>query len=432
MKCSKRIGISARAGLCAVLILCVAPTAQGYSVLTHEAIIDATWKDNILPLLLKRFPSASSDELRAAHAYAYGGAIIQDMGYYPFGSKLFSDLTHYVRSGDFVLNLLDEATCLNEYAFALGSLAHYVADNDGHPVATNLVVPLMFPKLQKKFGRTVTYGDNPAAHVKVEFSFDVIQVAQGNYAPEAYHDFVGFEVAQASMERAFVRTYSLDMSSVFLSEDMAIGTYRYTISSILPTMTKAAWSLKKDEIQKAQPSATRKKFIYNLSRSDYRKKWGKAYKKPGFGARFIALMFRLVPKVGPFKALAFQPAPPAAETMFMRSFNETLERYRTLLVAHDRGTLLLPNQNFDTGEPTKPGAYRLADETYAKLLAKLDGKTVSPELRANILEFYSNLSAPLATKSDDKVWKKVINGLDTLRAAEPVDKAVAGSNGAKP
>jgi hypothetical protein len=432
VKHTNSVGRYARAGLCVVLVLGVVPIADGYSVLTHEAIIDATWKDNIVPLLLKRFPNASPDELLKAHAYAYGGAIIQDMGYYPFGSKFFSDLTHYVRSGDFVLNLLDEATDLNEYAFALGAVSHYVADNDGHPVATNRVVPIMFPKLQQKFGRTITYGDNPAAHLKVEFSFDVIQVAQGNYAPEAYHDFVGFEVAQASLERAFLKTYSIDMSNLFVSEDLAIGTYRYTISSILPTMTKAAWSLKKDEIQKAQPSATRKKFIYSLSRSSYRKKWGKDYKQPGFGARLIAFMFRVFPKVGPFKALAFQATPPAAETMFMRSFNETLERYRALLVASDHGVLLLPNQNFDTGEPTKPGVYRLADDTYAKLLGKLDGKPVSSELRADILNFYSNPNAPLATKRDDKAWKKVMNELDTLRAAEEVDHSVAGGNGAKP
>src|SRR6266536_2356088 len=108
-----------------MLVLCLAQTAPAYSVLTHEAIIDTTWKDDIAPLLLKRFPDATPDQLRKAHAYAYGGAIIQDMGYYPLGSKFFSDLTHYVSSGDFVLNLIAEAGDLNEYAFALGSLAHY-------------------------------------------------------------------------------------------------------------------------------------------------------------------------------------------------------------------------------------------------------------------------------------------------------------------
>lgn len=85
-----------------------------------------------MPTLLKRFPNASPDKLLQAHAYVYGGAIIQDMGYYPFGNKFFSDLTHYVRSGDFVLALIAESRDLNEYSFALGALAHYAADTSGH------------------------------------------------------------------------------------------------------------------------------------------------------------------------------------------------------------------------------------------------------------------------------------------------------------
>src|SRR5207249_4165794 len=171
----------------------LSPASRAYSILTHEAVIDSVWKDNFQPLLQKRFPDASEEDLRRARACAYGGAIIQDIGYYPFGSKLVSDLTHYVRSGDFILNMLAEARDLNEYAFALGSLAHYSSDNNGHAVAVNRAVPLMFPKMRKKFGDVVTYSDNPTSHMRVEFAFDVAQVAQGNYASDAYHQFIGFE-----------------------------------------------------------------------------------------------------------------------------------------------------------------------------------------------------------------------------------------------
>ncbi|MCU1335752.1 MAG: hypothetical protein JWO19_1333 [Bryobacterales bacterium] len=400
--------------------MCLAPLAEGYSVLTHEAIIDSAWKDNIKPLLLRRFPDASEDDIRKAQAYAYGGAIIQDMGYYPFGSKLFTDLAHYVRSGDFVLGLLDEAQDLNEYAFALGSLAHFASDNNGHPEATNRVVPMMFPKLKKKFGPVVTYADNPAAHLKVEFAFDVIQVAQGHYAPQAYHDFIGFNVAKPVLERAFAKIYSLEMSDLFRSEDLAIGTYRYTVSSILPTMTKAAWSMKQNEIRKAQPTVTERTFIYNISRADYRKEWNDTYERPGIAARFIAFLFRIIPKIGPFKALGFQPPPPQAETIFMRSFNETLDQYRKLLAAHRAGTLKLPNENFDLGEPTRPGRYRLADEAYAKLVDKVKDKPISPELRANILAYYSDLDAPYATKRDRKAWAKLLSELETLKTQASV------------
>ncbi|MEO7650592.1 MAG: zinc dependent phospholipase C family protein [Bryobacteraceae bacterium] len=401
------------------LIIHAAPGASAYSVLTHEAIIDAVWADNIQPLLLKRFPGSSPEDLRKAHAYAYGGAIIQDLGYYPLGNRFFSDLTHYSRTGDFVRNLLAESSDLNDYAFALGSLAHYAADNHGHRLATNKAIAMTYPKLKSRFGDTITYADDPLSHMKVEFSFDVVQVAQGNYAPDAYHDFIGFEVAQKCLERAFEKTYSLKLSSL-LNENLAIGTYRYAVSTILPTMTKAAWRLKRKEIQIAQPSVTKRKFIYNLSRSSYRKSWGNAYQQPGLGARILAFVFRLIPKVGPLRAFAFQAPTPQVEALFMTSVNQTLTHYRQLLAAQGQGKLTLVNENFDTGEPVKPGKYRLADDAYAKLVDKLNGKPIDPEVRADILAFYSDLNAPLATKRDQKSWKKLLRELDALKATSSV------------
>ena len=275
---------------------CSAPNCSGYSVLTHEAIIDAAWKESIVPVLLKRFPNATPEELLQAHAYAYGGAIIQDMGYYPFGNSFFSDLTHYVRTGDFVLALIEESRDLNEYAFALGALAHYAADSSGHPIATNRAVAMMYPELAKKYGPVVTYEEKPSAHMKVEFGFDVDQVAKGNYAPKAYHDFIGFEVPKPVLERAFARTYSLDMSSVFLGVDLAIGSYRHAVSTVIPRTTKVAWHLKRREIQHGDPSETKTKFIYNISHSGYRKEWGSVYEKPDSWACFKAFALRLVPK----------------------------------------------------------------------------------------------------------------------------------------
>lgn len=395
---------------------CVWPPCSAYLILTHEAIIDATWKDHIQPLLQKRFPTATQDELREANAYAYGGAIIQDAGYYPFGAKFVSDLTHYVRSGDFITNLLDESQNLNEYAFALGSLAHFASDSCGHR-AVNRAVPILFPKLKRRFGDIATYADKPSAHIQTEFAFDVSQVAQGNYAPDSYHRFIGFEVAETALERAFARTYGLEFSDLVTNRSLAIGTYRFAVSSVIPTLTKAAWSLKKDEIIKAHPGITKDKFIYNLSHSSYQREWGRAYKGPGFLARLIAFLFRIVPKVGPLKAFAFHPPTPETEKMFMQSVNETLDQYRALLADHARGALKLPSVNIDTGDPVKPGTYRLADEAYATILDKLEGKPVPPELRADLLTFYSDLSAPFATKQDPKTWQKVLKLLDALKAS---------------
>jgi hypothetical protein len=395
---------------------CSAPSCAGYSVLTHEAIIDAAWKESIVPDLLKRFPNATPEELLQAHAYAYGGAIIQDMGYYPFGNAFFSDLTHYVRSGDFVLALIEESRDLNEYAFALGALAHYAADNSGHPIATNRAVAMTYPRLARKYGPVVTYEDKPSAHMKVEFGFDVDQVAKGHYAPKAYHDFIGFEVSKASLERAFARTYSLDMSSVFFRVDLAIGSYRHAVSTVIPRTTKVAWHLKRREIQHGDPSETKTKFVYNISNSGYRKEWGDVYEKPDFFARFKAFALYLVPRIGPFSALGFHPPTPAVEQIYMHSFNQTLDHYRLLLLSQQEGPLQLPNDNLDTGGLTGPAVYRLTDETYARLLNKTSGKPIADALRQDILGYYADLGKGFATKTDPEAWQKVLHELDRLKA----------------
>src|SRR5882724_4071513 len=231
-----------RAFAAITLILMATPRpSHAYSVLTHEAIIDSAWKDVIQPALLKRFPAATPDDLKKAHAFAYGGAIIQDMGYYPFGSKLFSDLVHYVRSGTFVETLLRDSSNLNEYAFALGAMAHYCSDNNGHGLAVNKAVPILYPDLRKKYGDVVTYDQNPAAHLKTEFGFDVVQVARGHYASEGYHDAIGFEVADDLLARAFKETYGLDLKTFFSDYDRTIGTFRYSVSTLIPKMTVVAW-----------------------------------------------------------------------------------------------------------------------------------------------------------------------------------------------
>jgi hypothetical protein len=393
------------------------PDCEGYSVLTHEAIIDAAWKDSIAPLLLSRFPDATPEELLQAHAYAYGGAIIQDLGYYPFGSRFFSDLTHYVRSGDFVLALIEESKDLNEYAFALGALSHYAADTSGHQLATNRAVAMMYPGLARKYGPVVTYQEKPSAHMKVEYGFDVDQVAEGNYAPKAYHDFVGFEVSKPVLEKAFAKTYSLDMSSVFFSVDMSVGSYRHAVSTVVPRMTKVAWHLKKDEIRNSHPSETKKEFIYNISSSGYRKEWGQVYEKPGFVARLKAFFLRVMPKIGPFSGLAFHPPTPAVEQLYMNSVNKTLDRYRAFLLAQQEHRLELPNDNLDTGTVTGASAYRLTDDTYAKLLDKTSGKPVSEALRRDLLSYYADLKKPFATKRNPKAWHDLIKELDTLESS---------------
>ena len=404
------------------LLVCWPVKTAAYAVLAHEAIIDSAWDTNIRPLLLKRFPDATPQELKEAHGYSYGGAIIQDMGYYPHGSHLFSDLTHYVRSGDFVLALLRDSKDLDGYAFALGALSHYAADNDGHLIGVNRAVPLLYPKLKKKYGDSVTYEEDPLAHVKTEFGFDVLEVAQGRYAPDSYHDFIGFEVSVPLLEQAFQETYGLELKSVLSDEDRVLGSYRYDVSKLLPKATRIAWSLKKNDILKDQPGITKKKFLYNISRASYQKNWGNKYQPPSFWERFLAFLARIVPKFGPLEVLQLRTPTPDTERMFEASFNATLDRYRKLLGQVETGQPELPNDNFDTGGVTGPGKYRLNDEAHAKLLdalAKQNFSGVSPELRAEFLEFYGHPDAPYATKQKPKEWARVQVQLEQLKKSVP-------------
>ncbi|HME11903.1 MAG TPA: zinc dependent phospholipase C family protein [Candidatus Acidoferrum sp.] len=414
-----------------------APSGEAYAVLSHEAIIDSVWDTNIKPVLLKKFPEATAEELKVAHGYAYGGAIIQDMGYYPHGNKLVSDLTHYVRSGDFVLALLRDAQDLNGYAFALGALAHYAADNDGHKIGTNRAVPVLYPKLKTKYGDSVNYEEDPLAHVKTEFGFDVIEVAQQRYAPVSYHDFIGFQVSVPLLEQAFRETYGLELKSVLADENKALNSYRHAVSKLLPEATRIAWSLKSDEIMKDAPGTTKKKFLYNLSRASYEKEWGHDYQQPSFGDKVAAFLLRILPKIGPLKVLQFRTPTPATEKMFEASFNATLDRYKGLLAQQGAGHLELINDNFDTGETTGPGKYKLNDETHAKLLeslAKDNFATAPPDVRAELLDFYSQADAPYATKAKPKLWAAVQAELQQLKnapaAAAPVSSAAATTEAA--
>ncbi|HLJ30589.1 MAG TPA: zinc dependent phospholipase C family protein [Candidatus Angelobacter sp.] len=405
-----------------ILLVCsLCRVSSGYSVLTHEEIVDLLWGEQIKPLLLQKYPGATEDDLRKAHAYAYGGCVIQDMGYYPFGNRLFSDLVHYVRSGDFVVALLEEATDINEYAFALGSLSHYASDIIGHPFV-NAAVADNFAKLKTKYGPSVTFEQNPKAHIQTEFGFDVVQVSKQRYTSDAYHDFIGFQVSKPVLERAFLKTYGIKVEDIFSNLDLAIGSFRRSISLVIPEMTRVALLAKKDELVKENPSFAKKKFLYNLRRAEYEKEWGKSYQKPGCGAHFLALLFRLVPKVGPFKAVGFKMPSPATETLYLKSVNNTVDQYRMYLQDLKAGKLTLENKDFDTGKQTKEGEYRLTDEAYGKLLDKLANAkfgAASLELEENILAFYQDPNAPDFNKKKPDQRNKTLRELEELKSLRP-------------
>jgi Zinc dependent phospholipase C len=408
------------------LLLVNPEKTEAYSVTSHQAIIDVVWEPNIKPAIRKRFPNAGEEEIDRGQAYAYGGAIIQDLGYYPYGSPFFSDLTHYIRSGDFILAMLRDSRDAYEYSFALGAMAHYAADNNGHRVGVNRAVPILYPKLKKKYGDTVSYEDDKLAHIKTEFGFDVLEVAKERFAPESYHDYIGFEVAPRVLEQAFQETYGLDLKKVLGDETKVLKSYRHAVSDLLPKATRIAWDLKKDEIQKDEPGITKQKFLYNLKRANYEKEWGKDYQKPRFSDKVLAFIYKILPKIGPLKVLQFKTPTPETERMFEASFNATVDQYRKLLnEERESGKPALMNGNFDLGEVSGPGKYRLSDTTHAKLLDKLADQKfagMTPEMRAELLDYFSAGDTPFAMKKDKKLWGKVQTELEELKRAPAEQK----------
>ena len=388
----------------------------GYSVLTHEAIVDAEWDKTIVPMLLERFPAATAEQLKEAHAYVYGGCVIQDMGYYPFGSQFFSHLTHYVRSGDFVEALFEQSQDINDYAFALGALSHYVADIEGHSIAVNRAVALLYPRLHREQGDWITWEESPWAHMLTEFGFDTVEVVAHHNAPQAYRDWIGFRVPKPVLDRAFKETYGLELSKEILDVDLSIAAYREFANKVVPEMTEVAWALRSKQLE-ARASGVHHAELYHLSRESY-KDWQQYYRRPGPRDKVMAFAFRLFPKFGPLSAFDFHAPTLQTERLFADSLRDTVRRYETRLQAVRAERYDPPDIDLDTGRPTRPGEYRSCDRTYAKLLHKLKRNHfagVTPELRDNLLSFYANPASD-EVNAHAREWHKVSRDLAAFKA----------------
>ncbi len=403
-----------------VLLFLFPFSVSAYGVLTHEAIIDASWEKSIVPLLKAKYPAATDSALKEAHAYAYGGAVAPDMGFYPFGSKLFTDLVHYVRSGDMVEALLRDAGNINQYAFALGFLSHYNADNYGHPLGTNRSVPLVYPKVGKKYGSVVTYGENRISHMRMEFGFDVLEIAKGNYASQSYHDFIGFKVDTALLSKAFLEIYGLNINGVFHNHfQLALETFRWVVANIFPAITKAAWVSKKGKINKQDHTAVSKHFTYKMHQREYNKQFGKGYKRPGFSSTMLSFFIRALPKIGPARALRFKAPTPQSEKYFDESFDTVMKHYSICLKQLKYQDLNLNDQDFDTGRPTADCEYTLANQTYNEWLFKLKDdkfKNISNPLKQNIDNFFHQVIPASSNKNYPKKCRKFFEALNELNA----------------
>jgi len=406
-------------------LLCTLPeVSRAYSVLTHEQLIDLTWKDLLEPLLKKRFPKTTAADLNEAHAYAYGGCAIQDLGYYPFSHALFSNLTHYVRSGDFVTNLLRDARNANELAFALGALSHYVGDTVGHHDAINRATAIAFPKLERKYGGTVAYDQNPHAHIRTEFAFDIDQLSKHRLAPGAYLRFIGLRVPNRLLAQAFEETYSLPLRDVVGPGRPAIRSYRTSVRSFLPRFAYAETVIHKNDFFPDGATDSFQTYIDRIERADFQTVWNHYRRKPGIKTNLLAFVIRILPRIGALSDLAIKIPTQETQNLYVTSVNHTIEVYADFLkqlTVAPQLTRPIANLNLDTGEDTRAEAYSLTDKTYATLLHKIvifPQRRAGPDLIKNILDHYSDDHCSDESKPSGKT-PEVAKDLIALRRHTP-------------
>ena len=381
--------------LAAILL---ASDSTAYSVLTHEELIDLAWNDSIRPLLLAKFPKSTEAELVVAHSFAYGGSAVQDMGYYPFGKVFFSELTHYVRSGDFVARLLSDARTLNEYAFAIGALSHYLGDSIGHSEAVNPATALAFPKLKDKYGDSVTYGESPHSHIRTEFAFDVKELSDRAFAPAAYLERVGFRVPRKFLRDVFIATYGIDIAEVLGKARPDLKSYRTSVRTFIPAFAEAEVVLHKKQFLPPPDTKAYHIFAERVAHTNYERHWKHTYKGPGFKAHLLAILVFIVPKIGAASDLAIKIPTHDTEEWYLSSVNRTVDQFRAILhnLLTDKNPNRLANLDLDTGERVRFGDYALADKAYTELLGRLTSKPrlgVPPDLKRNLLEYYQGALA---------------------------------------
>lgn len=425
------------------LLLPGARHAAAYSLLTHEQLIDLTWKDSIVPLLLSRYPNLTAAELDRARSYAYGGCVIQDIGYYPFGDQSFSDLTHYVRSGDFVVNLFRNAHNADELAFAIGALSHYIGDSVGHSQATNIAVPIEFPKLRAKYGNTVNYAEGKDQHVQTEFAFDINEIAHHRLAPLRYLRHIGFRVSMRQLALAFYQTYGL--SENFRGRRrINARDYRFAARTFIPRIAYAVTLLHRKDEPADPTSPDVVELEKEAAQVALENNWQAYRHKAGIETHLIAALIFILPKIGPLKLVAVKGPTQQTEADYAHSVALSTTVLRRVLIRFTPeaaryagpipplGSLMhpgelsarqrdpnhpLPNRDLDTGHVVQPGGYSLTDSTYANLLHKLvqsRAQAIPPGIKEDIQKYYANLNLPITTKKDPGRWKQVLVDLNTL------------------
>lgn len=400
-----------------LVLLAGARPAGGFSVLTHEEVIDLTWGDTIRPLLLKRYPNMTPRQLRDARAYAYGGCVIQDLGYYPFGKELFSDLLHYVRTGDFIRALFRESKGPNDLAFAVGALVHYYGDTLGHPEAVDVAVAMNFPKLAAKYGPNVNYAEGPRQHVRTEFAYDINDITKHRLAPLGYLNHIGFAVPVPLLSRAFYDTYGLDLAKLLGERRPTLVGYRYAVRTLMPHVVYAEALLHGKQMPADVPSPELDEFTREVAAVKVEDNWAKYRGHAGFGTHLLAAFIVVVPKIGPLGDLAIVVPTKAAEQDYVKALMHTTDSVRQALgqVSRSGG---LPNKDLDTGDDVRPGTYPLEDLAYVNLLHRMTldpGQAIPWGIKHDLLEYFSDISKVKYVAKNKKLVAQVQADLPILK-----------------
>ena len=442
--------------------------AAAYSLLTHEQLVDLAWQRSIVPLLLSRYPTLTPAELEHARAYAYGGCVIQDIGYYPFGDSSFSNLTHYVRSGDFVVNLFRNAGNADELAFAVGALSHYIGDSVGHAEATNVAVPIEFPQLRAKYGPVVNYAQGERQHIQTEFAFDINEIVHHHFAPVHYLRHIGLQVPVRQVALAYYQTYGLteDFSGT-RGRRFNVRGYRFAVRAFIPRIAYAVTLLHRRHEPADSTSPEALELEKQVAAMAAENDWDAYRRKAGIGTYTLAGLIFVLPKLGPLKLVAVKGPTVETEANYVHSvvvseaaLRRTLARFTpppttrstapsaaasdinsepppsqplpaNPAAAQDVPRLShdprhpLPNRDLDTGRVVQPGGYSLTDSTYASLLHRLamqPAQAIPPGIKEDVLAYYADPASPITTKKDAARWAQVQADLVTL-AAMPTSTA---------
>ncbi len=437
-----------------VLLLACARPLAAYSLLTHEQLIDLTWQDSIVPLLLSRYPNLTSADLEHARAYAYGGCVIQDIGYYPFGNGSFSNLTHYVRSGDFVVSLFRNAENADELAFAVGALSHYIGDSIGHSEATNLAVPIEFPALARKYGRVVSYAEGRHQHVRTEFAFDIDQIAHHRLAPLHYLRHVGLRVPVRQLALAYYQTYGINEDFGKTGRRINVRAYRFAVHALIPRVAYALTLLHRSHEPPETPSPDLDTIQQEVAAVASRDNWDHWRRKAGIGTYMLAGILFVIPKVGPLSLAAIKGPTSATEADYLHSVVQSTAVLRRALArftppASNRPTAQapasesrtaqqaqssglppgsgsaalttffsqfrdphhpLPNRDLDTGSVVKLGGYPLTDLTFAALLHRLTHQPshpIPPGIKSDVQAYFANPPADVVSHQPPELWAQV-------------------------